>query len=246
MNEHSERQIMLEVRGLKYHYPDGHEALRGVDLTLDEGEKLALVGANGSGKSTLLLHIAGALEVQEGQISFRGNDGVEVLRRHIGLTFQDADNQILMPSVIEDAAFSLAAMGMKTREAHERAMSILSALGISHLADRPPHRLSGGEKRMVSIAGILASEPEVLVLDEPGAGLDPKARRRVIDFLRQSDMSIILATHDLEMALDVCTKGIILNEGRVDAQGRLPELFMDGGILERNALELPMRYYNLR
>ncbi len=233
---------MLRVENLRYRYPDGHEALRGVSLTVNEGEKLALVGANGSGKSTLLLHIAGAVKVQEGRIAFRGQESQEVLRRNIGLTFQDADDQLLMPSVVEDVAFSLVAGGMSRSEAHERARGILESLGVGHLAERPPHRLSGGEKRIVSFAGVLAGEPEVLALDEPSAALDPRARRRVIEFLRESGRTIILATHDLDMALDVCSRGVILSEGSVACEGVLPDLFTCRKILEANGLELPLRY----
>ena len=233
---------MLRVENLRYTYPDGHEARRGISLTVHEGEKLALVGANGSGKSTLLLHIAGAVKVQQGRITFRGQEAQEVLRKNIGLTFQDADDQILMPSVLEDVAFSLIAGGLGREEAHKRARGILESLGIAHLSGRLPHRLSGGEKRIVSFAGVLASEPEVLALDEPSSALDPRSRRRVIDFLRGSRHTIILATHDLDMALDVCTRAVILSEGSVACEGTLPELFRDKNILEANGLELPLRY----
>ncbi|MBQ7665511.1 MAG: ABC transporter ATP-binding protein, partial [Synergistaceae bacterium] len=178
---------MLEVHDLHYRYEDGHEALKGISFTLNDGEKTALVGANGSGKSTLLLHIAGALKVQSGRI---------MLNASTGLIFQDSDDQLLMPSVIEDVSFTLTARGMNMKSAYERSMKILSELGISHLSSRPPHKLSGGEKRMVTIAGVLASEPELLLLDEPTSGLDPKARRRVINFLSESDKTILLASHD--------------------------------------------------
>ena len=232
---------MLEVVSLFYKYPDGHEALRGVNLSVNEGEKIALVGANGSGKSTLLLHIAGAFDVQEGRITFRGREGSDVLRANVGLTFQNADDEILMPSVIEDVSFSLIASGMSVQSSHEQAQNILASLGISHLASRPPHKLSGGEKRLVTFAGVLASNPEVLALDEPTAGLDPKARRRVINFLRETDKAIILATHDLDMAIDVCERAVILREGEIYAEGLLPELFTDKNILEACGLELPLR-----
>ncbi len=232
---------MLEVLSLCYKYPDGHEALRGVNLSVNEGEKIALAGANGSGKSTLLLHIAGAFDVQEGRITFRGREGSDVLRSHVGLTFQNADDELLMPSVIEDVSFSLIASGMSAHSAHEQAQNILASLGISHLASRPPHKLSGGEKRLVTFAGVLASNPEVLALDEPTAGLDPKARRRVINFLRETDKAIILATHDLDMAIDVCERAVILHDGEISAEGLLPELFTDKNILEACGLELPLR-----
>lgn len=233
---------MLEVVNLCYKYPDGHEALRGVNLRINDGEKIALVGANGSGKSTLLLHIAGAFDVQSGKITFRGHEGSEILRANVGLTFQNADDEILMPSVIEDVAFSLIASGMSVQSSHEQAGKILDSLGISHLASRQPHKLSGGEKRLVTFAGVLASNPEVLALDEPTAGLDPKARRRVINFLRETGKTVILATHDLDMAVDVCERAVILHEGVISAEGTLPELFTDKNILEANNLELPLRY----
>lgn len=232
---------MLEAESLCYKYPDGHEALRGVNLRVNDGEKIALAGANGSGKSTLLLHIAGAFDVQEGRITFRGREGSDVLRANVGLTFQNADDEILMPSVIEDVSFSLIASGMSAHSAHEQAQNILASLGISHLASRPPHKLSGGEKRLVTFAGVLASNPEVLALDEPTAGLDPKARRRVINFLRETDKAIILATHDLDMAIDVCERAVILHDGEISAEGLLPELFTDKNILEACGLELPLR-----
>ncbi|MBQ7156049.1 MAG: ABC transporter ATP-binding protein [Synergistaceae bacterium] len=227
---------MLEVKDLRYRYPDGHEALRGVTFRVNDGEKVALVGANGSGKSTLLLLIAGALEVKEGGITFGGKAA------NVGLTFQDADDELLMPSVLEDVAFSLVAGGMSVSKAHERAVRMLESLGIAHLAQRPPHRLSGGEKRIVSFAGVLVREPEILALDEPSAGLDPRARRRVINFLRETERTILLATHDLDMALDICTRAVILSDGVVAAEGKLPDLFTDREILEANGLELPLRY----
>lgn len=224
---------MLEVHDLHYRYEDGHEALKGITFRLTEREKTALVGANGSGKSTLLLHLAGALKVQTGKI---------ILNASTGLIFQDSDDQLLMPSVIEDVAFTLTANGMNIKQAHERALKILDELGISHLALRPPHKLSGGEKKMVTIAGVLASEPDILLLDEPTAGLDPKARRRVINFLRESNKTILLASHDLDMTLDVCGRAIILHDGVISAEGELPELFMNKSLLESNGLELPLRY----
>ena len=233
---------MLEVEDLRYQYADGHEALRGVSFTVSSGEKIALVGANGSGKSTLLLHIAGAVEVQSGRIAFGGREGSDILRANVGLTFQNADDELLMPSVIEDVAFSLVASGISPSTAHEKAGKILASLGISHLASRPPHKLSGGEKRLVTFAGVLASDPEILALDEPTAGLDPKARRRVINFLRETGKTVILATHDLDMAIDVCGRAVILSEGAVAAEGELPELFTDKITLEANNLELPLRF----
>lgn len=236
---------MLEVKNLRYTYPDNHEALRGISFVLNSGEKAALVGANGSGKSTLLLHIAGALELQSGKIIFDGQAGSELLRKRVGLIFQESDDQLLMPSVIEDTAFNLVASGMNRQQAHELADEILKSLGIAHLRDRAPHKLSGGEKRLVTFAGVLASSPDILALDEPTAGLDPRARRRVINFLRESEKTILLASHDLDMTLEICSRAIILCDGRVAAEGNLPDLFMNKSLLEANGLELPLSYANL-
>ncbi|MBQ7733282.1 MAG: ABC transporter ATP-binding protein [Synergistaceae bacterium] len=236
---------MLEIKNLCYTYPDNHEALKGVSFVLHSGEKVALVGANGSGKSTLLLHVAGAFDVQSGEILLDGQENSELLRKRVGLIFQESDDQLLMPSVIEDTAFNLIASGMKRQEAHEIADEILKSLGIAHLRDRAPHKLSGGEKRLVTFAGVLASSPDILALDEPTAGLDPRARRRVINFLRESEKAILLASHDLDMTLEICSRAIILNDGRVSAEGKLPELFMNKSLLESNGLELPLSYANL-
>ena len=234
---------MLRIKNLCYKYPDGHEALKGINFSIKPQEKIALVGANGSGKSTLLLHIAGALKIQTGEIFFEGTPASpEELIKKTGLIFQDPDDQILMPSVLEDVAFSLIARGMKKSQALEKSLRLLESLGIEKLASRPPHKLSGGEKRMVSFAGVLAADPEVLLLDEPTAGLDPKARRRVINFLRDSKHTILLATHDLDMSLDVCSRAVILNQGRTACEGSLPDLFQNEKILEANGLELPLRF----
>ena len=224
---------LLTVQNLCYKYPDGHEALKNVNFEINHGEKIALVGANGSGKSTLLLLIAGAMEQTDGEIFFNGSKDSEARRRKTGLIFQDADDQILMPTVIEDVAFSPIADGMKAEEAHALAMKILKSLGIEHLADRVPHKLSGGEKRMVTFAGTLAAEPELLLLDEPTSALDPAGRRRVIKFLKDTKTAMLLATHDLDIALEVCTSALIMSHGELAAQGTLPEIFDDEKLLAR-------------
>ena len=223
--------MLIRIENLFYKYPDGHEALKGVNLTLNEGEKIALVGANGSGKSTLLLHVAGAFEIQSGKIFF---DDVEVnsknsnlLRQNVGLIFQDSDDQLLMPTVIEDVAFSPVASGEDVAKSHKIADEILTSLGISNLSSRPPHKLSGGEKRIVSFAGVLAKNPKILALDEPTANLDPSAKQKVVNFLRQSEKTILLATHDLDIASDICSRAVVLSEGVVVAEGQLPGMFTD-------------------
>ena len=237
----------LEIKDLYYSYPDGHSALNGVNLSLAQGERVALIGANGSGKSTLLLHIAGALAAQKGGILLNNklinSKNLGELRKVTGLIFQEPDDQLFMPSVLEDVCFGLIANNIKQDEAEERALKVLDDLNISHLASRPPHRLSGGEKRMAALAGILVMQPEFLILDEPSAALDPKARRLVINTLNKLNQTILLATHDLDMALDVCERAIILNNGQVSASGKLPELLQDEKLLIQNGLELPLRYF---
>ncbi|WP_462362815.1 energy-coupling factor ABC transporter ATP-binding protein [Pyramidobacter porci] len=233
----------LEVRALHYSYPDGHKALNGVSFRLRENEKLALVGPNGSGKSTLLLHLAGGIAARQGEIRLHGRPaGTEDLRRAVGLIFQEPDDQLFMPQVADDVAFGLVARGVPAAEARRKAMEMLDRLGAAHLAERPPHRLSGGEKRLAALAGILVMEPQVIVLDEPTSALDPRARRRVIETLRALSQPLILTTHDLDMALDVCSRAALLYDGAVAAEGPLPDLFRDKELLERNGLELPLRY----
>ena len=234
---------LLEVRGLSFSFPDGRRALNGVTLTLYEGEKLALAGSNGSGKSTLLLHLAGCLTAQEGEVLLRGNptaDDLEGLRRSVGLSFQEPDDQFFMPQVLEDVAFGLVARGIPPAEAQRRALETLSSLGVAHLVPRFPHRLSGGEKRMAALAGILAMRPDVLLLDEPTAALDPRARRRVIEVLKGLETPLILATHDLDMALDVCPRTVLLHDGTAAAEGATAELLQDESLLLAHGLELPL------
>ncbi len=230
---------LIEVRGLCHSYPNGKNALNGIDFILNKGEKVALVGANGSGKSTLLTHIAGCYVPQRGEILLEGRivgTDLERLRSAVGLIFQESDDQLFMPSVLEDVAFGPVAHKISVSEAHVLALKTLESLGVVHLADRSPHRLSGGEKRMAALAGILVMSPKAVILDEPSASRDPRSRWRVIETLKSMDSAILLATHDLDMALEVCTRAIILNDGRVAAQGTLPELFKDKTLLAENAL----------
>jgi cobalt/nickel transport system ATP-binding protein len=245
LDEPSDR-VLIEVEDLRYCYPGGAPALNGVSFSLRRGEKLALVGANGSGKSTLLAHLAGCFPLGgQGDILLSGRpvgSDVESLRKVVGLIFQDSDDQLFMPTVLEDVAFGLVSRGMRIAEAHERALAVLETLSAAQLASRLPHRLSGGEKRVVALAGILVMQPEIVVLDEPSSGLDPRARRRVIEMLRALDRPMILATHDLDMALDVCTRALVMNRGRIAADGVLPDLLKDEPLLLENGLELPPRF----
>jgi cobalt/nickel transport system ATP-binding protein len=242
----SPHHVLIEVEDLRYRYPGGAPALNGVNFSLRQGEKLALVGANGSGKSTLLAHLAGCFPLDgQGDIRLFGRSAgsdAESLRKVVGLIFQDSDDQLFMPTVLEDVAFGLVSRGVQVAEAHERARAMLDTLSAAQLASRLPHRLSGGEKRIVALAGILVMQPEIVVLDEPSSGLDPRARRRVIEMLRALERPMILATHDLDMALDVCTRALVMNQGRIAADGGLPGLLKDELLLLENGLELPPRF----
>ncbi|MDR1472816.1 MAG: energy-coupling factor ABC transporter ATP-binding protein [Synergistaceae bacterium] len=213
---------LLETKGLCYDYPDGTPALTDVSIRLNEGGKTALIGANGSGKSTLLMLLAGCFAPSRGEVLLRGEPAGQdlwMLKNSAGLVFQEPDDQLFMPSVLEDAAFGLVARDVPAEEARAIARACLEKLGIQHLADRPPHRLSGGEKRSAALAGILAMKPEIILLDEPSASLDPRARRNLIGTLRELDKTMVIATHDLEMASALCDAAVLLFKGRVAGEG---------------------------
>ncbi|HEX7441810.1 MAG TPA: ABC transporter ATP-binding protein [Caldimonas sp.] len=236
---------VVEVRGLAHTYPDGTPALRGVDLRILQGESVALVGANGTGKSTLLLHLNGLLlpsagEVRIGELPVARATLAQV-RRMVGFVFQDADDQLFMPTVQDDVAFGPANLGLPAQEVEARVRAALESVGAAHLAARAPYRLSGGEKRAVAIAGVLAMAPSILVLDEPSSGLDHAGRRRLIGLLRSFTQTRVIATHDLELVLEVCSRVVVLHDGRVQADGAPQALFADRELLRLCGLEPPMR-----
>lgn len=234
----------LDVTDLRFAYPDGTAALAGVSFHATHGESIALVGANGAGKSTLLMHLNGLLAPQSGSVNVGDvpvvRDTLPAIRRTVGMVFQDPDDQLFMPSVWEDVAFGPSNLGLPEADVAERVTQALETVGALKLKDRPPHRLSGGEKRAVSIATVLAMRPNVLVMDEPTSNLDPRARRRLIGLLRSFEHTKIIATHDLDMALDVCARTIVMAEGRVVADGPTAELFADDALLEASGLERPL------
>jgi cobalt/nickel transport system ATP-binding protein len=230
---------LLETKNLSYDYPDGTPALRNVSFKVMEGEKTALVGANGSGKSTLLMHLAGCFAPKDGEVLIRGKSAgqsLKALKEAAGLVFQEPDDQLFMPSVLEDVAFGPAARGAAAEEARSRARECLEMLRIQHLADRPPHRLSGGEKRLAALAGILAMNPEVILLDEPTASLDPKARRNLIETLMTLDRTMAIATHDIEMACILCRTAVLLHNGRVTREDDPKDLLKDEKFLAEHGL----------
>jgi cobalt/nickel transport system ATP-binding protein len=236
--------LAIELRGLTHTYPDGTPALRGVDLRIQPGESVAVVGANGAGKSTLLAHVNGLLWPSTGEVRVGGTlvtqDTLVQVRSAVGFVFQDADDQLFMPTVQDDVAFGLSHQALPAQAVQARVRTALEAVGAAHLEARAPYRLSGGEKRAVAIAGVLAMQPSILALDEPSAGLDPAGRRRLIGLLRSLPQTRVIATHDLDLVLEVCQRVVVLHDGQVQADGTPDALFADRELLQRCHLEPPL------
>jgi cobalt/nickel transport system ATP-binding protein len=254
----------VRIRDLVYRYPDGRLALRGVDLTIMAGESVALIGPNGAGKSTLLLHLNGllpgkrggsrGLHTHQGLARADANAGgsVEIegiavcerhareVRRRVGLVFQDPDDQLFSPTVLDDVAFGPLNLGKSREEARRIARECLARVDLVEAADRPPHHLSFGERKRVCLAGVLACEPSILVLDEPTANLDPRGRRRFIELIRTLPATKLIATHDLEMVLELCHRAILLDAGLVVANGLVHHILGDPNLLEAHGLEMPL------
>lgn len=233
----------IELSGVRFTYPDGRVALKGLDLVVDDGERVALLGPNGAGKTTLALHLNGILRASDGSIRVAGLDlndeNLNEIRRRVGLVFQDSNDQLFMPSVSEDVAFGPANLGLQGDDLDQRVTAALEVVGGVEFASRPPHHLSGGEKRRAALATVLAMEPDVLVFDEPTAGLDPAGRRELIDLLEGLPMTQLLITHDMYLALELCLRAVIVNDGRVVASGDTSEILRDDELLAANRLEFP-------
>ena len=233
----------VEVRDLFFAYPDGTEALKGVSFHAERGEAVALVGANGAGKSTLLLHLNGYLPATRGEVligdTLLTRETAAAARRAVGMVFQNPDDQLFMPTVAEDVAFGPLNAGLPPEEIERRAASALERVGMTHVRERPPYRLSAGEKRAVAIATVLAMDPDILVMDEPSSHLDPRARRRLIQLLRSFDHTRIVATHDLELVVEVCSRVIVLDSGRVVADGTTRGILNDEALMLAHGLERP-------
>jgi cobalt/nickel transport system ATP-binding protein len=234
---------VIEAAGLEFAYPDGRAALDGAGLHIHSGERVALLGPNGAGKTTLVLHLNGILTPQRGTISVAGlpvaRDHLTEIRRRVGLVFQDPDDQVFMPTVAEDVAFGPANLGLSGAELDARVDAALAAVGMEDHRDRVPHHLSQGEKRLVAIATVLAMEPEILVLDEPSANLDPAGRRELAEVLESLDLTMLMVTHDLPYALQLCERAVVMNQGRIVADGPIVEILADGELMAANRLELP-------
>jgi len=233
----------LEVRDLRFAYPDGSEALRGATLSIAPGEKAALVGPNGAGKSTLMLHCNGILRPSSGSIRVCGlevHDGsLGKVRAAVGLVFQDPDDQLFSPTVFEDVAFGPLHMGLPAPEVRQRVARALEAVAMTAYADRVPHHLSVGEKKRITIATVLSMDPEILVLDEPSAGLDPRARRGLINLLHSLPQTMLASTHDLPLVRETFPRTLIMDQGRIVADGPTDALLRDKALLEAHGLEMP-------
>lgn len=236
---------IIELKDVEYTYPDGTRALRHVSFRITHGEAVGIVGPNGAGKSTLLLHLTGILMPSKGTVRVGDypltKQTIPNIRRSVGMIFQDPDDQLFMPTVYDDVAFGPLNMGLPAEEVERRVLAALEIVGATHLKDRPPYKLSGGEKRAVAIAAVLSMTPDVLVMDEPTAALDPRARRRIINLLATFKHTKIIATHDLDMVLDLCERTIVLSNGTVIADGPTERIFNDETILMRGNLEKPLR-----
>ena len=234
---------VVEVRDVWFAYPDGTEALKGVSFRITHGGSVALIGANGAGKSTLLMHLNGYLKPTRGEVRIGDvlltPETAAAARRAVGMVFQDPDDQLFMPTVFEDVSFGPLNAGWPPTEVEQQATAALERVGMNHLRSRAPYRLSAGEKRAVSIATVLAMRPDVLVMDEPSSNLDPRGRRRLIEMLRSFEHTKIIATHDLELVVEVCSHVMVMDGGKIVAEGPTADLLNDEALMLNHGLERP-------
>jgi cobalt/nickel transport system ATP-binding protein len=230
----------IEIRGLRFSYPDGLPALKGIDLFIAPSERVALVGPNGAGKSTLMLHMNGILS-GEGEVLVCGTRVSEStlpeVRAAVGLVFQDPDDQLFSQTVYEDVAYGPIYMGLEERVVRQCVDQALAAVGMQGSEGRVPHHLSGGEKKRVAIATVLAMNPEILALDEPTSGLDPRSRRGLVDLLRTLPQTMLISTHDMRLVAELSSRTIVIDGGVIVADGPTTEILSDAAFLERHGLE---------
>jgi len=241
---------VIELNNLSYAYPDGSRALENISLKITHGESVGIVGANGAGKSTLLMLLSGVIlpeknEVRIGEMPITKKT-LQHIRKTVGLVFQNPDDQLFMTSVYNDVAFGPRNHGLDESEVEKRVLKALDKLKISHLKDRAPYKLSAGEKRSAAIATVLSMDPDILVLDEPATMLDPKTRRCLIQTLSNFIHTKIIATHDLDMVLEACSRVVLLNKGRLIADGPSEEILSDEVLLDQNGLEPPLSFLNCK
>lgn len=239
---------MIELRDLSYSYPDGTPALRGINMKVERGERVAVIGPNGAGKSTLFLHLNGILKPAAGEVIINGErvdyskDELIKIRQKVGIVFQNPDDQLFSPTVREDVAFGPMNLGLPEDEIEERVAESLEKVGMSGYENRAPHHLSGGEKKRVAIAGILAMKPEIMVLDEPTTGLDPGTADGIIRILLElsrEGITVMISSHDVEIISQFAERVFVLNNGELIAEGTPLEIFMDAELIRRASLRLP-------
>lgn len=233
----------IELAHVHFRYPDGFEALQGVDLVIGAGEKVALVGPNGAGKSTLMLQLNGTLRPEHGTVRVAGlpitKDSMRRVRSEVGLVFQDPDDQLFSPTVFDDVAFGPLHMGVPAPEVHARVERALAAVGMGGFAHRVPHRMSLGQRKRVALATVLSMDPSILVFDEPSAGLDPRGRRELIGLLRGLSQTLLVSTHDMRLVAEVFPRTIVMDGGAIVADGPTEHLMADAQLLEAHGLEAP-------
>lgn len=236
----------LEISGLAYAYPDGNQALYGVNLSINQGERVALLGPNGAGKTTLVLHLNGIIPTMQGQVRVAGElvdsksaESIKSIRHKVGIVFQDPDDQLFMPTVGQDVAFGPYNAGLRGLELEKAVKEALELVGMSEFIDRPPHHLSFGQRRRVAVATVLAMKPEILVLDEPSSNLDPAARRELAEIITSLDVTLLMVTHDLPFAYELCQRAVILSAGVVAADDEISSVLANKQLLNAHRLELP-------
>ena len=236
----------LEISGLAYAYPDGNQALYGVNLSINQGERVALLGPNGAGKTTLVLHLNGIIPTMQGQVRVAGElvdsknaESIKSIRHKVGIVFQDPDDQLFMPTVGQDVAFGPYNAGLRGIELEKAVKEALELVGMSEFIDRPPHHLSFGQRRRVAVATVLAMKPEILVMDEPSSNLDPAARRELSEIITSLDVTLLMVTHDLPFAYELCQRAVILSAGVVAADDEISSVLANKQLLNAHRLELP-------
>jgi cobalt/nickel transport system ATP-binding protein len=242
-------QPSLLIEELAFAYPDGNQALFGVNLRIERGERVALLGPNGAGKTTLVMHMNGIHPAEHGKVSVAGEvidttnkDLLRRIRGKVGVVFQDPDDQLFMPTVGEDVAFGPYNMGIRGAELDKAVDEALEMVHMSEFKERPPHHLSFGQRRRVAVATVLAMKPEILVLDEPSSNLDPAGRRELAEILKSLDVTIVMVTHDLPYAFELCERSVILSGGVIAADGKTGDILKDQPLLAKHRLELPVGF----
>ncbi|MGE5379758.1 MAG: energy-coupling factor ABC transporter ATP-binding protein [Methylocystaceae bacterium] len=238
----------VEARDIFYQYPDGNSAINGLSFTITHGEAVGIIGANGAGKSTLLMLLMGLLIPSQGEILVGDfqvtKKTLPLIRQRMGMVIQNPDDQLFMTSVYDDVAFGPRNYGLDEKEVEKRVLQALEMVGILHLKDRAPFKLSGGEKRSAAIASVLAMQPDILIMDEPTAALDPKSRRRLMELLKGFTHTKIITSHDLDMVYDLCARTIVISDGKIVADGPTPTILSDADFLDACGLELPFSLQN--